>query len=453
MIPSQDANWAGLPMGSPNPIGFGPVLVMAFLLGALRALPPGGSNWVVQSRSCILAPEQTQVPRCPQVPRRRVNNFQLANVMEPQSRPPAPKPAPDPGSDAGILVDDPVSNAPATRPASVAPKVPTGSMIVPGKHQTRRATRRQPAGSMSRSWIWYSTPSFNSIAFAALGPHHFTNLLVIITIMSSKQTSLDQFFKNTTKGAWKPSSDLFQPSGPTVLAPPPPPEWSYSCTAQVYKAPPNQTFQASAQNFSVGNQQIGFVGSECEELDAEYKRAQQEGTTSNLLPLRHPDFRKGTPAESLIVNTELVPPGEFKRQYQKKDLGSLQQGTPQGTLADQEALHASVRGGGLGSHDSAEGTSNRDSLHPREEDRQNEPACGNGGLESVHGPPPKGESTSGKQESSGSTQRQPSVNELFKLEKLHRFNSVKHRRPFNSLLQEFLNCKFNSAHSQLVKDP
>ncbi|PLW18589.1 hypothetical protein PCANC_09203 [Puccinia coronata f. sp. avenae] len=164
-------------------------------------------------------------------------------------------------------------------------------------------------------------------------------------------------------------------------------------------------------------------------------------------------FKLSSSVSTRSSQSELVPPGEFKRQYQKKDLGSLQQGTPQGTLADQEALHASVRGGGLGSHDSAEGTSNRDSLHPREEDRQNEPACGNGGLESVHGPPPKGESTSGKQESSGSTQRQPSVNELFKLEKLHRFNSVKHRRPFNSLLQEFLNCKFNSAHSQLVKDP
>ncbi|PLW45593.1 hypothetical protein PCASD_06274 [Puccinia coronata f. sp. avenae] len=107
-------------MGSPNPIGFGPVLVMAFLLGACRALPPGGSNWVVQSRSCLLAPEQTQVPHRPQVPRRRVNNFQLANVMEPQSSPPAPTPAPAPGSDADILVDDSVSNAPATFPASVA---------------------------------------------------------------------------------------------------------------------------------------------------------------------------------------------------------------------------------------------------------------------------------------------------------------------------------------------
>jgi hypothetical protein len=29
VIVTQDANWAGLPMGSPNPIGFGPVLVMA----------------------------------------------------------------------------------------------------------------------------------------------------------------------------------------------------------------------------------------------------------------------------------------------------------------------------------------------------------------------------------------------------------------------------------------
>ncbi|PLW04898.1 hypothetical protein PCASD_08037 [Puccinia coronata f. sp. avenae] len=48
----------------------------------------------------------------------------------------------------------------------------------------------------------------------------------------------------------------------------------------------------------------------------------------------------------------------------------------------------------------------------------------------------------------------PSEHENFlKLKKLHRFNSVEHRRPFNSLLQEFLNCKFNSAHSQLVKDP
>ncbi|PLW08752.1 hypothetical protein PCANC_21868 [Puccinia coronata f. sp. avenae] len=74
--------------------------------------------------------------------------------MEPQSSPPAPTPAPAPGSNANILVDDSVSNAPATCPASVAPEVPAGSMIVPGKHQTQRATRRQPAGSMSRSWIW-----------------------------------------------------------------------------------------------------------------------------------------------------------------------------------------------------------------------------------------------------------------------------------------------------------
>ncbi|PLW11782.1 hypothetical protein PCASD_22386 [Puccinia coronata f. sp. avenae] len=70
--------------------------------------------------SCILAPEQTQVPRRPQVPRRRVNNFQLANVMEPQSSPPTPTPAPAPGSNANILVDDSASNTPATRPASVA---------------------------------------------------------------------------------------------------------------------------------------------------------------------------------------------------------------------------------------------------------------------------------------------------------------------------------------------
>jgi hypothetical protein len=50
--------------------------------------------------------------------------------------------------------------------------------------------------------------------------------------------------------------------------------------------------------------------------------------------------------------------------------------------------------------------------------------------------------------------RAPFEHENFlKLKKLHRFNSVEHRRPFNSLLQEFLNCKFNSAHSQLVKDP
>ncbi|PLW42895.1 hypothetical protein PCANC_17746 [Puccinia coronata f. sp. avenae] len=63
-------------------------------------------------------PEQTQVPRRPQVPRRRVNNFQLANVMEPQSSPPAPTQAPAPGSNADILVDNSVSNAPATRPAS-----------------------------------------------------------------------------------------------------------------------------------------------------------------------------------------------------------------------------------------------------------------------------------------------------------------------------------------------
>ncbi|PLW32139.1 hypothetical protein PCASD_20338 [Puccinia coronata f. sp. avenae] len=61
-----------------------------------------------------LAPEQTQVPRR----RRRVNNFQLANVMEPQSSPPAPTQAPAPGSDADILVDNSVSNAPATHPAS-----------------------------------------------------------------------------------------------------------------------------------------------------------------------------------------------------------------------------------------------------------------------------------------------------------------------------------------------
>ncbi|PLW17153.1 hypothetical protein PCANC_11800 [Puccinia coronata f. sp. avenae] len=119
-----------------------------------------GYRWAAQTRLGLsrfrswLSPEQTQVPRRPQVPRRRVNNFQLANVMEPQSSPPAPTPAPAPGSDADIVVDNSVSNAPATRPASYCPKVPAGSMIVPGKHQTQRATRRQPAGSMSWSWIW-----------------------------------------------------------------------------------------------------------------------------------------------------------------------------------------------------------------------------------------------------------------------------------------------------------
>jgi hypothetical protein len=45
----------------------------------------------------------------------------------------------------------------AQRAVRGQPKVPAGSMIVPGKHQTRRATRRQPAGSMSRSriWVWH----------------------------------------------------------------------------------------------------------------------------------------------------------------------------------------------------------------------------------------------------------------------------------------------------------
>ncbi|PLW33403.1 hypothetical protein PCANC_20762 [Puccinia coronata f. sp. avenae] len=113
-----------------------------------------GYRWAAQTQSGLdrfwswLSPEQTQVPRRPQVPRRRVNNFQLVNVMEPQSSPPVPTPAPAPGSDANILVDDSVSNAPATRPASYCPEVPAGSMIVPGKHQTQQATRRQPAGSM-----------------------------------------------------------------------------------------------------------------------------------------------------------------------------------------------------------------------------------------------------------------------------------------------------------------
>ncbi|PLW45922.1 hypothetical protein PCASD_08671 [Puccinia coronata f. sp. avenae] len=98
-----------------------------------------GYRWAARTRLgsgrfwSWLSPEQTQllkypaalkaqVPRRPQVPRRRVNNFQLANVMEPQSSPPArpPTPAPAPGSDADILVDDSVSNAPATRPVSVA---------------------------------------------------------------------------------------------------------------------------------------------------------------------------------------------------------------------------------------------------------------------------------------------------------------------------------------------
>ncbi|PLW35620.1 hypothetical protein PCASD_10235 [Puccinia coronata f. sp. avenae] len=101
------------------------------LLGARWALPPGGSNWVVQSRSCLLAPEQTQVPHRPQVPRRRVNNFQLVNVMEPQSSPPAPTPAPAPGSDADILVDDSVSNAPATCPASYCPKLTSALQPLP----------------------------------------------------------------------------------------------------------------------------------------------------------------------------------------------------------------------------------------------------------------------------------------------------------------------------------
>ncbi|PLW12669.1 hypothetical protein PCASD_21383 [Puccinia coronata f. sp. avenae] len=43
--------------------GFG--LVSGSLLGARRALPPGGSNWVVQSRSCLLALEQTNSSTLP----------------------------------------------------------------------------------------------------------------------------------------------------------------------------------------------------------------------------------------------------------------------------------------------------------------------------------------------------------------------------------------------------
>ena len=82
---------------------------------------PGLAFWL-RSKLKYHAALKAKVPRCPQVPRRRVNNFQLANVMEPQSSPPAPPPtpAPAPGSNADILVDDSVSNAPATRPASVA---------------------------------------------------------------------------------------------------------------------------------------------------------------------------------------------------------------------------------------------------------------------------------------------------------------------------------------------
>ncbi|PLW31652.1 hypothetical protein PCANC_20363 [Puccinia coronata f. sp. avenae] len=90
---------------------------------ARRAQPPEGSNRVVHSRSCLLAPEKTQVPRRPQ------------------------------GSSA-----PPPSSTPPTGHFLYAvrgqPEVPAGSMIVPGKHQTRWATRRQPAGSMSWSRIW-----------------------------------------------------------------------------------------------------------------------------------------------------------------------------------------------------------------------------------------------------------------------------------------------------------
>jgi hypothetical protein len=164
----------------------------------------------------------------------------------------------------------------------------------------------------------------------------------------NKQTSLHQFFKLTSakkllsihskpialyhyrQGGISEEAEvtrafeqLFQPLGPTAPAPPLQPEWSYkhhnrhqngNYTSQAPYAPAHQVPGAQRQpaqyahlsapeRFSVGNQQIGFVSSDREESDVNYKRDQRERTLSNLQLLRHPDFKQGTPEESLVVDT------------------------------------------------------------------------------------------------------------------------------------------------------
>jgi hypothetical protein len=64
----------------------------------------------------------------------------------------------------------------AQRAVRGQPEVPTGSMIVPGKHQTQQATRRQPTGSMSwsRIRVWHHLGLFLP---GPTGPIRFRALL------------------------------------------------------------------------------------------------------------------------------------------------------------------------------------------------------------------------------------------------------------------------------------
>ncbi|PLW31297.1 hypothetical protein PCANC_25135 [Puccinia coronata f. sp. avenae] len=129
--------------------------------------------------------------------------------------------------------------------------------------------------------------------------------------------------------------------GPTAPAPPLQPEWSYkhhnrhqygNYASQAPYAPAHQVPGAQRQpaqyahlsapeRFSLGNQQIGFVSSDREESDVNYERDQQERTLSNLQSLRHPDFKQGTPEESLVVDTGLQNLNSFPQGNLNKSAG------------------------------------------------------------------------------------------------------------------------------------
>jgi hypothetical protein len=69
------------------------------------------------------------------------------------------------------------------------------------------------------------------------------------------------------------------------------------------------------------------------------------------------------------TKSELVPPGEFKQVYKRKDARSVSQSNPEGALEEKGALYASVHSGGLGCHAAVERSGNREAQDPQDKDR------------------------------------------------------------------------------------
>ncbi|PLW37518.1 hypothetical protein PCASD_10257 [Puccinia coronata f. sp. avenae] len=143
-----------------------------------------------------------------------------------------------------------------------------------------------------------------------------------------------------------------------------------------------------------------------EESDAAYERDQREGTLSNLQLLRHPDFKQGTPEESLVVDTGPQNLNLFPRENLNK--------STRGKTLDQSAkailkVHLKKK-----AHFMQECTAEdlevmqllKDQAIGTHRILKTKIGRRNAGLEPFHGSPPQEKPSAGGRELSGSTQRQ-----------------------------------------------